>query len=154
MNPVNERRRVPDGVSVFDLIMPWKAEVKQNLSDSLVQNGLAKIVTNKSKVVEEDFSKHANDVQAILVNPPWDSISGMAPSKLPKNRLTIDDFTKHFKISTDVMKDGLVFIWIEKEYISEIIKCLEAQDFFYVENVCYVMLNQNKKEGKYHSIII
>jgi len=23
----NERRKVPDGVSVFDLIMPWKAEV-------------------------------------------------------------------------------------------------------------------------------
>jgi hypothetical protein len=23
----NERRKVPDGISVFDLIMPWKAEV-------------------------------------------------------------------------------------------------------------------------------
>lgn len=44
------------------------------------------------------------------------------------------------------MKDGLVFIWIEKEYISKLIKCFEAQDFFYVENMCYVMLDQNKKE--------
>jgi len=43
------------------------------------------------------------------------------------------------------MKDGLLFIWVEKEYISKIILCLEAQDFFYVENVCYVMLDQNKK---------
>lgn len=44
------------------------------------------------------------------------------------------------------MQDGLVFIWVEKEYISKIIKCFEAQDFFYVENMCYVMLDQNKKE--------
>ena len=43
------------------------------------------------------------------------------------------------------MKDGLLFIWVEKEYISDIIKCLEDQDFFYVENVCYVMLDQTKK---------
>lgn len=39
------------------------------------------------------------------------------------------------------MKDGLVFIWVEKEFISDIIKVFEAGDFFYVENVCYVMLD-------------
>ena len=45
------------------------------------------------------------------------------------------------------MKDGLVFIWVEKELICDLIKCFEAQDFFYVENVCYVMLDQMKKKG-------
>lgn len=44
------------------------------------------------------------------------------------------------------MKDGLVFIWVEKEVIFDLIKCFEEQDFFYVENVCYVMLDQNKKK--------
>lgn len=44
------------------------------------------------------------------------------------------------------MKDGLLFIWVEKEYLSQIIKVLEEQDFVYVENMCYVMLDQNKKE--------
>lgn len=44
------------------------------------------------------------------------------------------------------MKDGLVFIWVEKEYISQLIKCFESQDFIYVENMCYVMLDQNMKE--------
>ena len=43
------------------------------------------------------------------------------------------------------MKDGLLFIWVEKEIISKIIKHLESQDFYYVENVCYVMLDQNHK---------
>lgn len=43
------------------------------------------------------------------------------------------------------MKDGLLFIWVEKEIISQIIKHLESQEFYYVENVCYVMLDQNLK---------
>ena len=47
------------------------------------------------------------------------------------------------------MKDGLLFIWVEKDIISQIIKHLESQDFYYVENVCYVMLDQNIKQGKW-----
>ncbi len=46
------------------------------------------------------------------------------------------------------MKDGLVFIWVEKEVISKVIKHMERQDIQYVENVCYVMLDQNQKQGK------
>lgn len=46
------------------------------------------------------------------------------------------------------MKDGLVFIWVEKEIIFELIKFFEEQDFTYVENVCYVMLDQNQKKSK------
>jgi hypothetical protein len=45
------------------------------------------------------------------------------------------------------MKDGLVFIWVEKELIYDLIKCFEQNDFFYVENVCYVMLDQNHKKA-------
>jgi hypothetical protein len=43
-----------------------------------------------------------------------------------KNRINIDDFVNNFKIPTSVMKDGLVFIWVEKEIISALIKCFEA----------------------------
>lgn len=46
------------------------------------------------------------------------------------------------------MKEGLLFIWVEKEYISKVIKTLEKQDFQYVENACFVMLDQSKKKGK------
>jgi hypothetical protein len=58
-----------------------------------------------------------------------------------KNYLTISDFTK-LTIPKSVMKDGMIFIWVEKEFISAIIKHLESQGFQYVENVCYVMLNR------------
>ena len=41
------------------------------------------------------------------------------------------------------MSDGMLFVWVEKEYLSAIMKHFEAQDFEYVENLCYVMLDQN-----------
>lgn len=55
--------------------------------------------------------------------------------------VTIDDFRK-LRIPEAVMKDGMLFIWVEKEYISAIISHLEQMNFFYVENVCYVMIDR------------
>jgi hypothetical protein len=46
------------------------------------------------------------------------------------------------------MKDGMLFIWVEKEYIMDIVLHLESQNFFYVENVCYVMLEREMEKGK------
>ena len=50
-------------------------------------------------------------------------------------------------IPMSVMKDGILFIWVEKEYIMEVCQFLEQQSFFYVENMCWVMLNEKMKEG-------
>lgn len=50
------------------------------------------------------------------------------------------------------MKDGLVFVWVEKEFIADIINYFDQDDghnLKYVENVCFVMLDQNKKQGKF-----
>ena len=85
-----------------------------------------------------------------MINPPWECINifdteerqeKSKSQQQAEGRISIEDFCSNFKISTDVMKDGLVFIWVEKEYISRLIKCFEAQNFFYVENMCYVMLD-------------
>lgn len=73
-------------------------------------------------------------MQAILVNPPWDCMNplsnyqGKDSSKGDKKngRITIDEFVNNFRIPTSVMKDGLVFIWVEKQIISQLIKCFEA----------------------------
>jgi hypothetical protein len=47
------------------------------------------------------------------------------------------------------MKDGMLFIWVEKEYIMQIVRHLESMNFWYVENVCYVMLDQLMEKGKF-----
>lgn len=159
----NESRKVPDGVSVFDLIMPWKNEVDLNTKNEVVEDGLSEVHHIKSKggIQKVDLASYANDVQAILINPPWDCTQPVTncdnikfdtqQSKKPFQCLTkinIKDFTQNFDIPTSVMKDGLVFIWVEKEIIFELIKFFEEQDFTYVENVCYVMLDQNQKKSK------
>lgn len=55
---------------------------------------------------------------------------------------------KKMVIPPDVMKEGMLFIWAEKELISEILDHFEGQGFEYVENMVYVMLDQDMKNGK------
>lgn len=43
------------------------------------------------------------------------------------------------------MREGIMFIWAEKELIGEILDHFEAQGFEYVENMVYVMLDQSLK---------
>ena len=55
---------------------------------------------------------------------------------------------KKLVIPAEVMREGLLFIWAEKELIGEILMHFEAQGFEYVENLVYVMLDKDLKNGK------
>lgn len=46
-----------------------------------------------------DLEKVARNVEALIINPPWDH-----------NKFSFKDLEK-LKISRNVVKDGLVFIW-------------------------------------------
>jgi hypothetical protein len=47
-----------------------------------------------------------------------------------------------------LMKEGILFVWVEKEYIMDVCKFFELQKFFYVENMCWVMLDETMKKGR------
>lgn len=51
------------------------------------------------------------------------------------------------------MKDGMLFVWVEKEYIRDVCIFFESQNFYYVENMCWVMLDQDMKKGIYNVFI-
>lgn len=51
-------------------------------------------------------------------------------------------------IPKTIMQDGILFVWVEKEYIMDVCKFLENQEFYYVENVCWIMLDETMREGK------
>jgi len=55
---------------------------------------------------------------------------------------------KELVIPKQVMTDGILFIWVEKEYIMDVVRFLEDQEFYYVENMCWVMLDETMREGK------
>lgn len=59
--------------------------------------------------------------------------------------LSIEEFMK-LEIPNSVMKDGMIFIWVEKEYMYNIVQHLEKMNFFYVENVCYIALNREMQK--------
>jgi len=61
---------------------------------------------------------------------------------------------KLLRFPLNFMKDGLIFIWSEKETIADVIKLMEAQKFIYVENVCWVILDPEMKQSKQFLIIL
>ena len=104
------------------------------------------------------------DLQCILINPKWadhgKKIYGEVQGKDEKAvkgdqrreafaGLTIGEFKK-LRIPSSVMKDGILFIWAEKELIGDIVFHFEDQGFQYVENMVYVMLDPTQKKCKYY----
>jgi hypothetical protein len=41
---------------------------------------------------------------------------------------------KEIEISDKLIKNGIIFVWTEKEYISDVVKMMEEKHFVYVEN--------------------
>lgn len=54
--------------------------------------------------------------------------------------MDIEDFKK-LDIPNKVLQDGMIFIWVEKEFIYDVITYFEDKKMNYVENVCYVMID-------------
>ena len=58
-----------------------------------------------------------------MINPQW-TLGGQKDKKIKGKGVTVEDF-KQINFSKHLMIDGLVFIWVEKEIISDIIKIFE-----------------------------
>ena len=75
-------------------------------------------------------SQHGDDFLAILVNPPWD---GIKPGQLAGMQLE-----KHCPL-------GFIFVWVEKEVLSDVVDVFAAASFVYVENLTWVLMAPNNK---------
>jgi hypothetical protein len=85
-------------------------------------------------IFSEDLNNYAEDLEAILINPPWKEIS----------KFNFENFTK-IKLPLNKMKEGLIFIWAEKEYISDLVYFFENKNIKYVENLIWVTLDSSKQ---------
>jgi hypothetical protein len=85
-----------------------------------------------NSVLGANLETYTDNLQAILVNPPWSSTFGF------------NEFTK-IKLPLNKMKEGLIFVWTDKEHISDIVYYFEKQDIKYVENLVWIMLNPDNK---------
>ena len=89
--------------------MPWKNEV-----DSKPHVNAQKIhkIDNPNKFARTPMSDLVGEVQAIMMNPPWNLGDKPTPG-----RISMKEFQASFCVPPQIMKDGLVFIWVEKEII-------------------------------------
>jgi len=71
--------------------------------------------------VKTNLDNYAKNVEAILINPNW--VAYKDKSGKVKG-VTMDDFSQ-LNFSKYLMIDGLVFVWVEKEIISPVIKFFE-----------------------------
>jgi hypothetical protein len=62
--------------------------------------------------------------------------------------VTLEEFST-LKLDKSLVRDGLVFIWIEKKINHYIHLFMEAQGFSYVENFSWIMLDPSKIAGKF-----
>lgn len=60
---------------------------------------------------------------------------------------------KKLSFNMKLMKDGMLFVWVEKEFIRDVVVFFEDQGFYYVENMVWVMLNEQMKAGKILKLI-
>ena len=75
----------------------------------------------------------------MLMTPDWKTAEN------PKGKFTIDNLfhliflkinlREKMTISKKVMKNGIVWLWAEKEYLSDIISIMSRKNFVYIENV-------------------
>ncbi len=56
----------------------------------------------------------------------------------------MEEFTK-LNFSKRLMQDGMLFVWVEKEYIRDVCVFFEDQGFYYVENMVWVMLDETMR---------
>ena len=61
---------------------------------------------------------------------------------------------KKLSFNMKLMKDGMLFVWVEKEFIRDVVVFFEDQGFYYVENMVWVMLNEQMKAGNIQSKFI
>ncbi len=93
-------------------------------------------------IFSEDLNNYVEDLEAILINPPWKE----------KSKFNFEKFSK-MKLPLNKMKEGLIFVWTEKEYIADLVYFFENKDIKYVENLVWVKLDPNK-EGIFLILIL
>jgi len=97
-------------------------------------------VVNVKKVIDSDLKQYGNDIQALFINIKWQT-------KYVSNGIKIEEFKK-LDLNTKLMKNGIVFIWSQKEILGKLFKIMEEKGFFYIENFVIALLDGSKADSQ------
>lgn len=116
----------------LDGLLNWKTLDNSNDLDYLINGKECSAAIQLPSILDNDLESYGEDLEALLLNPPWGQ------------DYSFKDFTK-LRLPLGLMKEGLIFIWVEKELIADIIDYFEGQGIKYVENVVWVKLDTSKQ---------
>ena len=102
--------------------MPWKEAIKE--ADE------GEEISAVEEMFKSELPLHLTGLEGILLNPPWTSSPTFT-----------EDFLNWFQLPLTMLHDGIVFIWVRKQSIFQVIKSFEKQGLIYIENLCWVMLD-------------
>ncbi|KAI8067162.1 hypothetical protein BC940DRAFT_333741 [Gongronella butleri] len=90
-------------------------------------------------ILSTDLTTFGKKFTCVLMDPPL-LLPGEAPSP---GKITMDDLA-HLNVR-DVVPAGFLFIWIEKEWIRELVRLTKTWGFKYVENFCWIKKRINNQ---------
>ncbi|RIA93511.1 hypothetical protein C1645_796598 [Glomus cerebriforme] len=93
----------------------------------------------ESDILSMDLKKLGQDFQAVYIDPPF-----LLPNEEPSSdKITLQQF-ESLKVP-DIVPKGFLFIWVEKEFIPDIVQIAEKWNFRYVENFCWIKKHINNQ---------
>ncbi|CAM0141138.1 hypothetical protein VKS41_001574 [Umbelopsis sp. WA50703] len=96
----------------------------------------------KKNILNMDLTELGTNFQAIYMDPPL-LLPGEEPSP---GKISIEQLAS-LDIPSIVPK-GFLFIWLEKEWLPDIVRMCEKWQFKYVENFCWIKKNLNNQIAK------
>ncbi|GAB5586849.1 hypothetical protein Unana1_01749 [Umbelopsis nana] len=96
----------------------------------------------KKDILSMDLKELGTNFQAVYMDPPL-----LLPGeKATPGKITIEQLAT-LNIPSIVPK-GFLFIWLEKEWLPDIVRICEKWEFKYVENFCWIKKNLNNQIAK------
>ncbi|KAL4454201.1 hypothetical protein ABPG74_012158 [Tetrahymena malaccensis] len=120
----------------LSLLLKWRNDKIPQKSASETDNTCK--VVNVKNIFKSDLSKYGSNLQALFINALW-----KVKSRKEKEGLNINDLS-NIKIPLSLMKNGILFIWSEKEILGQIVEIMEQKGFTYIENFSIMFLGLNK----------
>jgi len=86
-----------------------------------------------------DLTRFGTDFQAIYMDPPLLREGEEAgPNKITMQQLSTINIGP-------ILPKGFLFVWVEKEFLPEMVLLAESWDMRYVENFCWIKRNANNQ---------
>jgi len=133
------KERVPKmkEMTKIELLLDWKREFLVNEAPKAKESFK---VVNVKKVIDSDLKQYGSDLQALFINIKWQT-------KYVQDGVRIEDFKK-LDLNKKLMKNGIVFIWSQKEILGKLFKIMEEKGFFYIENFVIALLDASKADSE------